>query len=163
MSNDSRDLNNTEHKPTSVDFGDICSISTAIEQCAESVLEFGPASGLNDSPMRFERLRHFIVRVLLHIGLSPLGNAMAVIARLIEVMSTHPEIPLDEVIADFAATHFAKKDAVSRIIDKHLSVYNSDVYSRVTALTESSPQTAKDMLCDIAVYVRLKYYLKMLQ
>lgn len=117
-----------------------------------------------DSPLhslygayRQESVKTFIIKVLLFIGVSPNGNGLAVLARLIEMFTVHPELSLEEVIYDFANTHQTNVDAVTRIIEKHFYVYDNYIYDRVVKLTESHPMTPKDVLCDLSVFVRLKF------
>ena len=117
-----------------------------------------------DSPLhsvygafRQESVKTFIIKILLFIGVSPNGNALAVLARLIEMFTVHPELSLEEVISDFAATHQTNIDAVTRIIEKQFSIYDNYFYDRVVQLTKSHPMTPKDVLCDLSVFIRLKY------
>lgn len=107
--------------------------------------------------LRQESIKLYIVKVLLFIGTSPTGNGLAVLARLVETLTIHPEISLEDAIADFAKTHFSTVDAVTRIIEKYFNIYDNYFYDRVTALTKSNPMTAKDVLCDLSVYVRFKF------
>lgn len=107
--------------------------------------------------LRQESIKMFILKVLLYIGMPTTGNGMAVIARLIEVMFLHPELSPEQVIEDFADTHNATVDAVDYVIEKNFNVYDSYFCDRVEQLTKSHPMTAKDVLCDLSVYIKIKY------
>lgn len=106
---------------------------------------------------RQESVKTFILKILLFVGVSPNGNALAVLARLIEMFTVHPELSLDEVISDFAVTHQTNVESVTRIMEKHFYVYDNYFYDRVVQLTKSHPMTPKDVLCDLSVLVRLKF------
>lgn len=117
-----------------------------------------------DSPLysihgavRHEAIKTYIIKVLLFVGTPPTGNGLAVLARLTEILTLHPELSLEYVIEDFAKSHAATVDAVARIIEKYFNIYDNYFCERVMALTESHPMTAKDVLCDLSVYIRAKY------
>ncbi|MDE6293289.1 MAG: hypothetical protein K2L88_01550, partial [Clostridiales bacterium] len=97
------------------------------------------------------------LKVLLFVGTPPIGNGLAVMARLLQTLTMHPEITLEDAIADFAKTHSTTVDAVARIIEKNFNIYDNYFFDRVVALTHSHPMTAKDVLCDLSVYIRLKF------
>lgn len=107
--------------------------------------------------IRIEPLRTFIIKLLLSFGVIPRSNALAVVARLTELLVIHPDIAMDKLIADFAKSHSTDKNTVSRMIEKCFDVYDDNFMTKVTALTQSHPNTAKDILCDIAVYIRAMY------
>ena len=107
--------------------------------------------------LRYESVKMYIIKVLLFVGTPPTGNGLAVLARLLEVLTMHPEISLEEAIADFANTHAATADSVTRVIEKYFNIYDNYFHARVVALTKSHPMTAKDVLCDLSVYIRLKF------
>ena len=107
--------------------------------------------------LRQELVKTYIIKALLYIGTPPTGNGLAVLARLTEILTLHPELDLESVIADFAKTHETTVDAVTRIIEKYFNVYDSYFCERVYSLTKSQPLTAKDVLCDISVFVRAKF------
>lgn len=106
---------------------------------------------------RYEPLRLYIIKLLLFVGVTPDGNTLAVLARLIEVLSIYPDTELDTVICDFARSHYSSVRTVERMIDKGFCIYDQQFYERITHLTESAPMTSKDVLCDLALFVRLKY------
>lgn len=106
---------------------------------------------------RQESLKTYILKLLLFLGISPTGNGLAVLARLVEVLTMHPELTPDYVITDFAKTHRTNFDGVMHIIEKRFNIYDVDFYDRVTAITESHPMTPKDVLCDLSVCIRVKY------
>lgn len=106
---------------------------------------------------RIEPLRTFIIKLLLSLGVVPHNNAFAVVARLTELLVIHPDIAMDKLISDFAKSHAADKNAVSRMIEKCFDVYDDKFMTKVTALTHSHPNTAKDVLCDLAVYLSAMY------
>lgn len=110
------------------------------------------------SPTRAEPLRGYIIKLLLYIGLLPKNSYFAVIARLIESVASCPEYTLESVIDDFADAHNTTASSVSRIIDKCLNVYDPRFTEKVMRVTDSNPMTSKDVLCDLAVHVRIKYH-----
>ncbi len=131
-------------------------ISAFRRECSV-VLDFNsPLYSINGA-VRQEAIKTYIIKVLLFVGTPPVGNGLAVLARLIEVLTLHPEFALEYVIEDFAKTHAATVDAVARIIEKHFNIYDNYFCERVMALTGSHPMTAKDVLCDLSVYIRAKY------
>lgn len=104
-----------------------------------------------------EQYKTFILKALLFIGISADGHGLAVLARLIEILTLNPAISPDEAIEQFAKTCSASFGAVERIVEKHFNVYNEQLVSRVTLLTQSRPMTPKDVLCDLSVYVRMNF------
>lgn len=107
--------------------------------------------------LRQELVKTYIIKLLLFLGIPPTGNGLAVIARLIEVLTIHPECTPEDVIVDFAKTHLASSDSVTHVIEKYIKIYDNDFYDRVVTLTKSHPMTAKDVLSDLSVYIRVKY------
>ncbi|MDE7406748.1 MAG: hypothetical protein K2M89_07750 [Clostridiales bacterium] len=131
-------------------------ISAFRRECSV-VLDFNsPLYSINGA-VRQEAIKTYIIKVLLFVGTPPVGNGLAVLARLIEVLTLHPEFALEYVIEDFAKTHVATVDAVTRVIEKNFNIYDNYFCERVMALTGSHPMTAKDVLCDLSVYIRAKY------
>lgn len=121
------------------------------------VLDFNSPLHSIDGAVRQEALKTYVIKVLLFVGTPPVGNGLAVLARLTEVLTLHPELALEYVIEDFAKTHVATVDAVTRVIEKNFNIYDNYFCERVMALTGSHPMTAKDVLCDLSVYIRAKY------
>lgn len=121
------------------------------------ILDFGSPLYSLHGTRRQEAIRMYIIKVLLYVGTQPTGNGLAVLARLTEILTLHPELALEYVIEDFAKTHITTVDAVTRIIEKYFNVYNNYFCERVMSLTGSHPMTAKDVLCDLSVYIRAKY------
>ena len=107
---------------------------------------------------RREDMRNYIVKLLLYLGLLPRDNGFAVAARLIETAAIRADLELESIIDGFASAHGADRAAVERIIEKKFDPYDAELVDRVTTLVGTQPFTAKDVLCDIAVFVRLKYY-----
>lgn len=138
-----------------------------VESCNNAISAFRRECSviLNlDSPLysiygavRQEAIRTYIIKALLFVDTPPTGNGLAVLARLTEILTLHPELSLEYVIEDFAKTHVATVDAVTRIIEKYFNIYDNYFCERVMALTGSHPMTAKDVLCDLSVYIRAKY------
>lgn len=127
-------------------------------ETAEALLLFDNSKSGEYSPTRAEPMRGYIIKLLLYIGLLPKNSHFAVIARLVESIAIRPEYMLESIIDDFADTHNTTAASVSRIIDKCLSVYNPQFAERVMRVTNSNPMTSKDVLCDLAVHVRIKYH-----
>ena len=112
---------------------------------------------VGDNVKRYASPRAFIIKLMLAIGLLPHDNSFAVIAKLVETLCLNPQIRLNDAIMRFAEAHGSTVDAVTRAIEKSLDAYDEKLIQRVTAFTQSRPMTAKDIICDIAVYVRAKY------
>lgn len=108
--------------------------------------------------VRHEYIRNYIIKILLYAGLLPRDSGFAVIARLVETVAIRPDLELEYVINEFAETHGTKYAKVNRMIEKSLDAYDVEFVKRVTELTCSQPLTSKDILCDLAVFVRLKYF-----
>ncbi len=104
-----------------------------------------------------EQYKTFILKTLLFIGISANGNGLAVLARLIEILTLHPVMSPDGAIEQFAVTHSATFSTVERIVEKYFNVYNDRLIMRVTSLTQSQPMTPKDVLCDLSVFVRMNF------
>lgn len=121
------------------------------------ILDFGSPLHSVHGALRQESVKLYIIKVLLFVGTPTTGNGLAVLARLMEIMTLYPEIQLEDVISDFADTHSATIDSVTHVIEKHFNIYDNYFYDRVTALTGSHPMTAKDVLCDLSVFVRAKF------
>ena len=130
---------------------------SAFRRESSVILDFGSPTYSLHGAFRQEAIKTYVIKVLLFVGTSPTGNGLAVLARLTEVSALHPELSLEYVIEDFAKTHATTVDAVTRIIEKYFNVYDNYFCERVMALTGSHPMTAKDVLCDLSVYVRAKY------
>lgn len=97
-----------------------------------------------------------ILKILTDLGLKN-ENHIAVLARLIEVLANNRTISPERAIAVFAAKHNATTDSIDHIIEKNFKIYDPAFVERVTALTKSNPFTPKEVLSDIAVYVRKHY------
>lgn len=130
-------------------------ISAFRRECSV-ILNFGGSTYSLYGADRHENIKTYIIKVLLFIGTPPTGNGLAVLARLTEVLTMHPELSTEYVIEDFAKTHAATVDAVTRIIEKYFNIYDNYFCERVMALTGSHPMTSKDVLCDLSVYIRAK-------
>ncbi|MDE6401951.1 MAG: hypothetical protein K2L54_04985 [Clostridiales bacterium] len=124
----------------------------------ECNLSFQISSERFNPTKRYESIRTFIVKLLLSIGLLPHDNAFAVIAKLIQTLCVDPYLRLNELIDNFAKAHGATSDSVMRIVEKCIDVYDEDQIMRITRFTQSRPMTVKDVVCDLAVYVRAKYF-----
>ncbi|MCH5155494.1 MAG: hypothetical protein J1F69_02720 [Clostridiales bacterium] len=132
-------------------------VTSAFRRESSVILDLGsPLYSLNGA-LRQEEIKTYIIKALLFIGTPPTGNGLAVLARLTEILCLHPELDLEYVIEDFAKTHYSTVDAVTRIIEKYFNIYDNVFCERVMLLTESHPFTAKDVLCDLSVFVRAKY------
>lgn len=131
-------------------------ISAFRRECSVILDLGGPLYSLHGA-VRQEAIKTYIIKVLLFIGTSPTGNGLAVLARLTEVLTLHPELSLEYVIEDFAKTHATTVDSVTRIIEKYFNIYDSYFCERVMAVTGSHPMTSKDVLCDLGVYIRAKF------
>lgn len=103
-------------------------------------------------------LRKYILGVLARIGVKSTDNKIAILARLIYVFVYRPMATFDEVVSEFAEAHGANKSSVFAIIDSCFNVYDMKFIKRVTDLTESSPFTARDVLYDLATYIRKQYF-----
>ena len=131
-------------------------ISAFRRECSV-ILDLGRPLYYIHGAVRQETIKTYIIKVLLFVGTPPTGNGLAVLARLTEILTLHPELSMEYVIEDFAKTHDATVDAVTRIIEKYFNIYDNYFCERVMALTGSHPMTAKDVLCDLSVFVRAKY------
>ena len=129
----------------------------AFRREASVILDFGSPVVPRIGTLRYESIKMYIVKVLLFVGTPPTGNGLAVMARLMEVLTMYPEIALEEVIADFAKTHATTVESVTRIIEKYFNIYDNYFFNRVVTLTKSHPMTSKDVLCDLSVYIRLEF------
>lgn len=127
-------------------------------ETTEALLLFDNSKSGEYAATRAESMRGYIIKILLYIGLLPKNSHFTVIARLIESIALRPEYMLENIIDDFAVTHNTTASSVSRIIDKCLNVYNPQFTERVMRITNSNPMTPKDVLCDLAVHVRIKYH-----
>lgn len=133
------------------------SVISAFRRESSVILGFGSPLYSLYGTVRQEAVKTYIIKVLLFVGTPPTGNGLAVLARLIEILSLRPDLSLDYVIEDFAKMHATNVDSVMRIIEKYFNIYNNYFCERVMALTNSHPMTAKDVLCDLSVFVRAKY------
>lgn len=116
-----------------------------------------PIGGNSRAAKPIEPLKNRILDTLAAIGVSGKDKYIAVSARVIEVVVIRPDMSLEEIIDNFASTHYMTASAVTRIIEKCFDVYDTELYDSLTAVTHTSPQTAKDALFDIAVYLRASY------
>lgn len=124
----------------------------------ESRAAFALGCGRSNSAKRYEDPHTYIVKLLLAIGLLPRNNGFAVIAKLVETLCMCPQIGLNVAITRFAQAHGATAEAVTRIIEKNINVYDAKFIRRLTCITQSAPMTVKDVICDLAVYVRARYF-----
>ncbi len=106
------------------------------------------------TPRRRESIRPFILKVLIHIGIAPGHYNYGLIAKIIERLAVHPGTGVSDLIADIASKTGISVMAIAHNIDSNFDINNSMTYERVTSLTKTKPLTARDMLVDIAQYVR---------
>lgn len=107
---------------------------------------------------RNEFLRPFILKMLLYIGTPPLGNCIPIIGRLIETMTFDPGLTPNVAMAKFAVVHNCDEQIICAVVDKAFCINNTDLYERIRRLIGSSPLTPKDVLSDLSVYARLRYF-----
>lgn len=108
--------------------------------------------------MRNESIRPFIIKTLLYIGLLPINNTYGLIARIVETLSVHPDIEINRLISDIAQKACTPYDSIIRKIERSIDVYDYSFMERVCNITCTKPLTAKDVICDLAQYVRTKFY-----
>ncbi|MCH5165247.1 MAG: hypothetical protein J1G01_02470 [Clostridiales bacterium] len=120
--------------------------------------ESARALALKFNTSRFELPRTFIIKLLLHIGKIPTGNAFAVVCRVVEVLTDRPDMSFNDVILDFAKCHDCTVDAVTRIIDKFFNMYDNAMVERITSVIQTNPMTARDVICDLAAFTRARYF-----
>lgn len=110
------------------------------------------------APVRAERIRLLILKVIGYLRLKVSGRSKAVLARLIETLALNPELEI-RVIFDELAKHLGTTPkAISKIVEKSFFIYDDEFYDRVCKLTCTQPLSAREVLSDIAVYVRIKYF-----
>ena len=131
----------------------------------EAAFECEAAQALRLEPMdcdfpdaRFELIRPFIIKTLVYLCNDLNTTAIAPVARVIETLALHPEIEVARAISELAEFWGTNADRVSKHIGKVLNVYDPKFIDKFTALTCTNPFTARDAICDLAVYVRTKYY-----
>lgn len=136
---------------------DICkdfdAMASVFESASGEALGFSFSVAPKQRFMRRQPLKYVIIKTLLFVGVDTRGKCFPVLARLIEILVVHPDIDLNDVIDDFAQTHHMSVGTVTRMIDNGLNMRDQETYDRVTTLTRSHPFTAKDALCDLAVYI----------
>lgn len=106
---------------------------------------------------KFELPKLYIFKLLLSLGIPPRDHRFACVARLIELCAFEPDFDLDVAVADFAAEHGSDPMHVGRIIDRMFNVYDPYLIECVEALTRTHPLTSKDVLCDIAGLVAMRF------
>lgn len=107
---------------------------------------------------KYEHLRPFILKTLLFVNLSDDCRTVGLMARIIEILAVHPELELNYVMEHIAATAGVGYDSVSKLVDRYFNIYDNKIYDRVCFLTCTGPFTAKDAICDLALYVRAKFF-----
>lgn len=107
---------------------------------------------------RFESMRPFIIKILLYIDIFNKINRYAVIAYMIESLATHPNTDINRLIEDVTQKIGIGRSAVIHMIERCFDVYDQSVADRITYLTSTKPVTAKDAMCDIALFVRTRFY-----
>lgn len=105
---------------------------------------------------RYELIRPFIIKILLYLDLGLEVNELAPLARITETLALHPETDLNAVIAELSALWQVSSDAVVKLIRKAFNVYDPAFTDKLSCLTCSQPFTARDVVSDLAVYIRAK-------
>ena len=105
----------------------------------------------------YELIRPFIIKLLLYLGILPKSNKPMLAARLIENLALHGSSDVNAVISAEAERTGIKAETVVRALDKDLNPYDRDLTEKLFLLTGTRPQTTKDMLCDLSVYVGGRY------
>lgn len=114
-------------------------------------------SGLEDSAERFELMRPFIIKVLLYIGIDPDDRVFGILARVLELKARYAEMDINDVISYIASVKDILRTAVNRAVEKSINYYDSDIMDRISFLTDTQPKSARDAICDLAIYVRIKH------
>ncbi len=124
----------------------------------ESAQAFGlePLDG-EGGDKRFELIRPFIIKILLYLDLGLDVNALAPLARIIESTALHPETDLNSLVGELSALWQVSTNVIFKLIRKAFNVYDPSFTDKLSALTCSQPFTARDVVSDLAVYVRAKY------
>ncbi|MCH5162606.1 MAG: hypothetical protein J1G38_03855 [Clostridiales bacterium] len=123
-----------------------------------SLLTIKPLDENRDSPARHERLRTFIIKLLLYIGKIPNDSSFVVAARLIEASVLRPAMNIIDLIKELAVSVGSTFPTVKRIAESSFDCYNDSVVNRIAALTGSVPMVALEAICDLAIYIRMKFY-----
>lgn len=125
----------------------------------ETIVSLGIVSADNRAlTYKYEHLRPFILKTLIFVNFSDDCRTVGLMARIIEILASHTELELNYVIEHIASTACVGYDSVSKLIDRYFNVYDNKIYERISFLTCTSPFTAKDAICDLALYVRTKFF-----
>lgn len=111
---------------------------------------------------RFELIRPFIIKILLYLDLGLDVNELAPLARITETLALHPEIDLNSLVDELSELWQTSPNAIFKLIRKAFNVYDPSFTDKISSLTCSQPFTARDVVSDLAVYVR-KMHLSGLQ
>ncbi len=110
---------------------------------------------------RHESVRPFILKILLFVGCNPNKSAFGLIARVIESRVKHPETDIRDVIANLSEMSGTAYNTLNRAVEKSFDIYDNDSMDRVAFLTGTQPLTAKDIINDLAIYVRMQLHSEM--
>ncbi len=107
---------------------------------------------------KYELTRYFILKLLLYIGYDPDEMTFSLIARLIEMRVRRPNISFSEMLTELSQQTGIAYQNLDRDLERSLGYYNDDALDKVTYITGTVPLSARDIICDLAVYVRTKYF-----
>ncbi len=137
--------------------GDILSdCLDAFEKETSALLRLTPYYETESVP-RFEMIRPFILKVLIYLGIKPLGEKFAVIMRLIELLAVNDDIDFDIAVRECALS-CGSEETVIRAIESEINMYDGLFVDKLSALTDTSPLSPRDAIFDIALYVRNEYF-----
>jgi len=106
-----------------------------------------------DDDKYFEPTRKFIIKVLLFIGFLPDRPIFGRVARIIELLAKHREYDIKYVIADMAERTGVTYTTLSHSIDRCFDFKYDRIIENVKRLTGTNPLNAKDVICNLALYV----------
>lgn len=125
----------------------------AFEKEACELLTFG--SEANNRHMG--SVRPLVIKTLLYLGFLPAKQNKSVVAAMIGLLATEPNADIDEFYAAVAKKSDCDVDTVKKYIERAFDTFDAELMEKVTSLTGTTPYTSRDIIYDLALYVRKKY------
>lgn len=136
-----------------------CAVNAFTGEATEafSVSAFGAANA-SGAAKKYELTRHRILKLLLYIGYDPDNPAFGLIAGLVEMRVRRPDAAFSEMLTELSQNTGVPYKVLDRELERSFSYYDGSALERMTYVTGTVPMSARDAVCDLAVYVRISAF-----
>ena len=110
-----------------------------------------------ETPHRIEPVRPLIIKILTYIGFLPTKQIKSIVAKVIELLATDPEVDLDRYYAIAAERSETDIETIKKTVERAFDPFDPELTAKVARLTGTEPFTSRDIIYDLSLYVRKKY------